>query len=86
MKELTIYSTTWCADCLRTKFLLKRLGVKYINIDIESDEKGMEFVMKVNNGNQSVPVVLFPDNTTLTEPSDEELQTKLESLHMIPQA
>ena len=85
MKNITIYTTTWCADCFRSKALLDRLNVKYINIDIESDEKGMEFVMKINNGNQSVPVILFPDNTTLTEPSDEVVQSKLESLHMIPQ-
>ncbi len=85
MKDLTIYTTTWCADCFRLKALLDRLNVKYITIDIENDEKGMEFVKKVNNGKETYPVVLFPDNTTLTEPSDEVVQSKLESLQLIPQ-
>ena len=37
-------------------------------------------VRAINNGNESVPTLVFPDGSTLTEPTVGELQSKLESL------
>lgn len=36
--------------------------------------------MRSIDGNESVPTLLFPDGSTLTEPSVGELKAKLESL------
>lgn len=33
--------------------------------------------MRYNEGRRSVPVVVFPDGTHLTEPTDAELEAKL---------
>lgn len=75
--QLTIYSTPWCGYCTRLKRQLEREGVEFVDVDIERDEAAAEFVMGVNGGNQTVPTVLFPDGTALTNPSFAEVTAKL---------
>ena len=36
--------------------------------------------MEINHGNASVPTLVFPDGSTLTEPSDQALRQKLNGL------
>ena len=38
---------------------------------------------EINGGAQSIPVIVFSDGTHLTEPSDNDLKAKLESLKII---
>ncbi|MFC1653379.1 glutaredoxin family protein [Patescibacteria group bacterium] len=75
---LKVYSTTWCGDCVRTKAFLDEKKIKFEETDIELDEKAMEFVKKTNNGNASVPTLVFDDGSTMTEPTNQELSKKLE--------
>jgi mycoredoxin len=77
MPELTVYSTTWCGPCKRLKSQLTREGIAYREIDIERHPDAAEFVMSVNNGNQTVPTVLFPDGTAVTNPSVHEVKARL---------
>lgn len=77
---LTVYSTTWCGPCKRLKSQLSREGIAYTEIDIERDPRAAEFVMSVNNGNQTVPTVVFPDGTAVTNPSVREVKARLTSL------
>ncbi|GAA4098716.1 glutaredoxin domain-containing protein [Nonomuraea sp. NPDC050663] len=56
---LTVYSTTWCGPCKRLKSQLSREGIAYREIDIEANPGAAEFVMSVNNGNQTVPTVVI---------------------------
>ena len=65
---LTMYSTTWCGYCRRLKTQLDREGIAYTEVDIEAQPEAADFVMKVNNGNQTVPTVLFPDGVRRDEP------------------
>lgn len=52
-----IYSTTWCAFCKTEKQYLDKLGVSYIEKDIEEDKVAYEELMKKSNGAyQGVPV------------------------------
>lgn len=74
---ITMYSTTWCGDCRRSRKVFDAMGVAYTDIDIERDPAGAEVVRKVNNGSQSVPTIIFPDGSTLTEPSNAVLEQKL---------
>lgn len=55
---LTIYTTTWCGPCKRLKSQLSREGITYKEIDINTNPGAAEFVMSVNNGNQTVPTVV----------------------------
>ena len=75
-EKIIVYGTHWCHDTLRARNCLGRLGIDYIWIDINEDEKASDFVKKVNKGNRSVPTIVFPDGSILVEPSDEELEKK----------
>ena len=46
-------------------------------IDIEQDLAAAEFVMSVNGGNQTVPTVVLPDGTSLTNPSAAQVRERL---------
>ena len=74
---LTMYSTRWCGYCRRLKSQLEREGISYAEVDIEQDPAAADFVMSVNGGNQTVPTVLLPDGTALTNPSLGQLKQRL---------
>jgi mycoredoxin len=74
---MTIYSTQWCGYCHRLMKQLDREGVSYTKIDIEDDPAAADFVMSVNGGTQTVPTVLFPDGSALTNPSLAQVKDKL---------
>jgi mycoredoxin len=74
---ITVYSTPWCGYCRRLKAQLDREGVAYEEIDIEAHPEAAELVMKVNHGNQTVPTVVLPDGTALTNPSVAEITGRL---------
>lgn len=74
---VTMFTTSWCGYCFRLKTALKAAGISYTEVDIESDPAAAEFVMSVNNGNQTVPTLKFADGSTLTNPSAREVKAKL---------
>ena len=67
--RVTMYSTPWCGYCTRLKRMLDREGIGYEDVDIEQDPAAADYVMSVNGGNQTVPTVVFPDGSALTNPS-----------------
>lgn len=81
--EVTVYGADWCSDCRRSKRLLDRLGVKYSYVDLEVDPDQTAEVVRRNGGRQSIPVVVFPDDTHLTEPSDPALTDKLREVGLL---
>jgi glutaredoxin-like protein len=81
--EITMYGADWCGDCRRSKRLLEELDVQITHIDVEKDESAAVKVIEINGGAQSIPVIVFPDGTHLTEPSDNDLKEKLASLKII---
>jgi mycoredoxin len=54
--------------------------VAYVEINIEREPSGAEIVRSLNNGNQVVPTIVFPDGSILVEPSAAVLKEKLASL------
>ncbi|MEV5747393.1 mycoredoxin [Actinoallomurus sp. NPDC052308] len=78
--ELTMYTTTWCGFCRRLKIQLAREGIHMVEVDIERDSAAAEFVMSVNGGNQTVPTVVFPDGTAVTNPSAKEVKARLAAI------
>jgi mycoredoxin len=71
--RLTMYSTPWCGYCIRLKRALEREGIEFDEVDIEQDEAAADFVMSTNGGNATVPTILLPDGTTMTNPPLPEL-------------
>lgn len=54
------------------------MDYEWINID--QDKAGETFVKETNQGNRSVPTIVFPDDSILVEPSNQVLLDKLQSL------
>ena len=75
--QIVVYSTVWCPDCKRAKKFFGEQRVPYVNIDIEQDAEAMAFVEKVNDGKHIIPTIVFPDGSTLVEPSNAQLAEKL---------
>jgi mycoredoxin len=59
------------------------LNVEYTIVDVEADPSASDKVIEINGGQRSIPVIVFPDGTHLTEPSDNDLKAKLEALKII---
>lgn len=72
-----MYSTTWCGYCQRLKAQLDREGIAYSEINIEQDENAAALVESVNGGNRTVPTVVFPDGSAMTNPSVIQVKQKL---------
>jgi mycoredoxin len=79
-QPLTMYTTTWCAFCKRLKSQLARDGIEMAEINIEEDDAAADFVMSVNGGFQTVPTVVFPDGSALTNPSAALVKQRLNEL------
>ena len=71
-----LYTTSWCGDCIRLKYFFQTMGLKngrdYEEIDVGEDEFSAEKVREINQGNLSVPTLVFTDGSILTEPSSQE--------------
>jgi mycoredoxin len=74
-----MYSTPWCGYCRRLKTQMDREGISYREVDIEVDPQAAEYVMSVNGGNQTVPTVVFPDGTAMTNPTLVQVMERLAS-------
>jgi glutaredoxin len=77
--KITMFGATWCGDCRRSKALLDRLGVDYDYVDIEVELNGATRAEAIS-GRKNIPVIVFPDQTHVVEPSDAELEAKLGEL------
>ncbi|MBF6613195.1 MAG: FAD-dependent oxidoreductase [Chloroflexi bacterium] len=75
--KLTVYGTTWCSDCKRTKQFLGEQRVQYKWVDVEHDAEGLAYIEKVQNGGHSVPTLLFGDGVAMVEPSNAAIAAKL---------
>ena len=83
MAAVTMYGADWCGDCRRSKAYLDSHNVEYNYIDVEADESASDKVIEINGGQRSIPVILFPDGTHMTEPSDKDLEAKLQALAIL---
>ena len=80
LDAIIVYGHPNCPTLGPVKGLLTQSKVKFEYIDIHQDSVAAARVRAINNGNESVPTLVFPDGSTLTEPTVGELQSKLESL------
>jgi thioredoxin reductase (NADPH) len=75
--DITVYGATWCSDCKRAKKFLGEQRVHYHWVDVETNADGLALVERVNQGKRIIPTIVFDDGSTLVEPSNAELATKL---------
>src|ERR1051326_6358441 len=75
--SIKVYGATWCPDCRRAKKFLTEQRLEFEWHDIEAEPEGVSVVEQRNNGNHTIPTIIFDDDTHLAEPSNEELADKL---------
>jgi mycoredoxin len=79
-QPLTMYTTNWCAFCRRLKSQLAAEGIDMAEVNIEEEPAAADYVMSVNGGFQTVPTVVFPDGSTMTNPSLADVKQRLSDL------
>jgi mycoredoxin len=75
--QFTMYSTPWCGYCHRLKSQLDRAGIEFEVVDIERQPEAAAIVERVNSGNQTVPTLVFPDGTAMTNPSLAQVKAQI---------
>ena len=78
--DIILYGHPTCPAVGPVQGLLKQSKVKFAYIDIHQDSAAAARVRVINNRNESVPTLVFPDDSTLIEPTVGELKAKLDSL------
>jgi mycoredoxin len=78
--NFVMYSTQWCGYCKRLKSMLNADGITFTEIDLEQDPDAAAIVERVNNGNQTVPTLVFSDGEAMTNPSVAKVKEKLSAL------
>jgi mycoredoxin len=76
----TMYTTPWCGYCHRLKSQLDREGIAFDIVDIEQQPDAALIVESANNGNQTVPTLVYSDGTAQTNPSLAQVKDKLAEL------
>ncbi|MCC6606441.1 MAG: hypothetical protein IT327_24750 [Anaerolineae bacterium] len=85
-EKVIMYGTPTCPMVPPVRGMLERAQAPFAYVNIAEDPESRGKVMAINNGNASVPTLVFPDGSTLTEPSTAVLRQKLESLgYKVPQ-
>ena len=80
-ETFTMYTTPWCGYCQRLKAQLGREGITFEEVNIEEHPDAAKIVEQVNNGNQTVPTLVYADGTAQTNPSVAQVKAKLASLN-----
>ncbi|GAB3770293.1 mycoredoxin [Nocardioides ginsengisegetis] len=75
-----MYSTPWCGYCHRLKGQLDREGIAFEVVDIEQNPEAAQIVESANNGNQTVPTLVYSDGSAHTNPSLIQVKEKLAEL------
>ena len=78
--SFTMYTTPWCGYCHRLQGQLDREGIRYDVVDIEQVPSAADVVMSANNGNQTVPTLVYDDGSAHTNPSMAQIKQKLAAL------
>ncbi len=79
-ERIVVYGASWCPDARRARRFFDDQGVDYTWIDIDEDSESSKFVRETNGAQIVIPVIVFPDQSVLVEPSNYELTKKMEEL------
>ena len=81
VKPVVIIGADWCGDCRRARQFLDTYDIPYQWIDIDVDKHAEQIVLEINQGFRSIPTILFEDGSTLVEPTNFDLITKLDLMN-----
>lgn len=78
--RIILYGRSGCGSVGPIRRVLDEVGAAYDYVDIYRDPEARSRVRDINHGNESVPTLLFPDGSTLTEPTLGALQARLREM------
>ena len=78
--KIVLYGHATCPGVGPIKNMLKLSHIEFEYINIHQNAEAAAQVRTINNGFESVPTLVFPDGSTLTEPSAGLLKSRLEAL------
>ena len=79
-EKIVVYGSDLCAMIPPVRNLLQRAGVDYDYISISRNRAARQRVIEINQGKASVPTLVFPDGSALSEPTLAELTARLQAL------
>ena len=77
---VVMYSTSWCGYCHRLKAQMDREGIAFEVVDIEHHPDAAAVVAEVNEGNFTVPTLVYSDRSAQTNPTIKDVKAKLAAL------
>ena len=76
-ESIIMYTSKFCFHSRSVQRFFKEQEVPVEIISIDGNIEAREKLMAINRGYASVPTLIFPDGTQLTEPSLGEIKSKL---------
>ncbi len=77
-ERIILYTSRWCAHARSVEGYLSRNNISVQRINIDGNQEARQELIKINGGYASIPTLIFPDGTKLTEPSLSKLRGKLD--------
>ena len=81
--SFTMYTTPLVWLLPPAKGQLDREGIAFEVVDIEQHPDAAEIVEQVNNGNQTVPTLVYADGSAQTNPSLAQVKAKLADARLL---
>lgn len=79
-EKILVYGHGGCPAVPPVTAMLTQAKVAFEYVNIRQQPDAAAQVRAINNGNESVPTLVFPDGSTLTEPSVNEVKRKLTAM------
>ena len=76
--KIIVYGHPACLMVGPVLAMLKQSNVDFEYVNIRQNAQGRDRVREINDGYESVPTLVFPDGSTLTEPSGGQLKARLQ--------
>ena len=76
-ETIVIYTSKFCFHSQAVVRFFKSRDYPFRLVSIDGNQQARQELMAKNRGYASVPTLLFPDGTQLTEPSFGEIKSKL---------
>ena len=78
VNRITLYTSRWCAHSLRVEGFLAKNDISVELINIDGNNEARQELIELNGGYASVPTLVFPDGSKLTEPSFGQIRQKMD--------
>lgn len=76
-EKIILYTSRFCGHSLSVEHLFRQYEIAAEIVNIDGNAEARERLIEINGGYASVPTLIFPDGTQMTEPSLRRVREKL---------